>query len=202
MLGLFTHAGHSYLSRSRDELKAYAEHEATDLLETADLCRSMGVPIREISPGSTPTVRMLAGVAGVTEIRPGTYIFNNTTMMRLGVANESTVAASVISTVVARPTRDRVVVDAGTKVLTSNDVGVPNWVIAVGRPDVRFDTLAVDVGVAYLSFSDPPALDVAIGDRLALLPSCSVVDLFEEAHLARGGEILDTVPVAGRGKVT
>lgn len=48
-------------------------------------------------------------MTGVTEIRPGTYIFNDASMVRLGVATEATTAARVLATVIARPTPERVV---------------------------------------------------------------------------------------------
>jgi D-serine deaminase-like pyridoxal phosphate-dependent protein len=204
VLGLFTHAGHAYLARSSDELAAIAQREAGDLIETAELCRREGIEIREISPGTTPIARIVTTIPGVTENRPGTYIFNNTKMIRLGMATEETCAMRVIGTVVARPTDERVVVDTGGKVLTYNEVGVAGFITDVGHPELHFETLAVDVAVAHLpaSGSTDRTSRIEIGDRLEILPSCSVVDQFEVAHFVRGGEVVETVPIRGRGKVT
>ncbi len=87
------------------ELRRVAEREALDLLETAELCGRGGLELTEISVGSTPTARFAAAIPGVTEIRPGTYIFNDVQQMRLGVATEATCGARILATVVARPPR-------------------------------------------------------------------------------------------------
>ena len=123
MVGLLTHAGHAYASADAAALHTAAEREAMDLLETAEGCARAGMPVREISVGSTPTARIVATVPGVTEIRPGTYVVNDVQQMRLGVATEATCAARVLVTVVARPTDARFVVDAGTKAFTSDGPG-------------------------------------------------------------------------------
>ena len=101
MVGLLTHAGHAYRAADPDELRRIAEREALDLVETAEVCERDGLRIHELSVGSTPTARIAATMAGVTEIRPGTYVFNDVQQMRLGVATEDTCAARILTTVVA-----------------------------------------------------------------------------------------------------
>jgi len=203
VIGLLTHGGHAYRSRTPEELEVAARREGTDLVETAELCAREGITLAEISVGSTPTARHVAGVAGVTEVRPGTYVFNDAAMMRLGVATESTVAARVVSTVVSRPGPDRFVVDAGTKCLTSDGAGTPDWIVAAGRPDVHFEFLTEEHGVGRLEPSGGRPDALAIGDRLAILPShvCPVINLFDSACGVRGGVVTETLVVAGRGKV-
>ena len=98
VVGLLAHAGHAYRAGSGSELAAIAEREAAELLETAERCERGGVPIREISVGSTPTARTVATAAGVSEIRPGTYVFNDVQQMRLGTATKGTCAARVLAT--------------------------------------------------------------------------------------------------------
>jgi len=102
VIGLLTHAGHAYRAAA-DARREAAEREGRDLVETAERCARDGFELREISVGSTPTARVVAGVAGVTEIRPGTYVFNDVQQMRLGVATEATCAARVLATVVSHP---------------------------------------------------------------------------------------------------
>jgi D-serine deaminase-like pyridoxal phosphate-dependent protein len=76
IVGLLTHAGHAYRSSSREELQAVAEREGRDLVETAERCAEVGIPLRRISVGSTPTARIVAGVPGVTEIRPERFVLD------------------------------------------------------------------------------------------------------------------------------
>ena len=104
VVGLLSHAGHAYQAEP-DDVAAIASREAADLADTAEACRRAGVQIREISVGSTPTARAVSGAAGITESRPGTYVFNDVQQMRLGVASEHDCAARVLATVVARPWR-------------------------------------------------------------------------------------------------
>jgi D-serine deaminase-like pyridoxal phosphate-dependent protein len=201
LAGLLTHAGHAYRAATPAELRRVAEREVLDLVETAELCRRAGVEVRQISVGSTPTARAGAFVDGVTEIRPGTYALNDATMVRLGHATEATVAVGVLATVVARPTAERFVLDAGSKCLTTDHMGsVPGWMLVAGRPELRMDFLSEEHGVGH---RDPAGADPRIGDRLRLLPShaCTCVNLFDVAYGTRGGRVERELPIAGRGKV-
>jgi D-serine deaminase-like pyridoxal phosphate-dependent protein len=201
VVGLLTLAGHAYHARTPGELAETARREGADLVATAELCARDGIELREISVGSTPTARHAAGVAGVTEIRPGTYIFNDTAMMRLGVATEQSTAARVLTTVIARPTPERVVFDAGTKCLTSDGTGSPDWIRAVGLPYLHMEFLNEEHAVAHL---EPGHRDeLPVGTRVQLIPShaCSAVNLFDLAHGAENGHVTTELRVAARGAV-
>jgi len=202
VIGLLTHAGHAYRSTSVDELRTVAEHEGRDLVETAERCAAEGIELREISVGSTPTARTVAGVSGVTEIRPGTYVFNDVQQMRLGVASEAMCAARVLTTVVAHPTDERFVLDAGTKAFTSDGGDGPPFPgrgVVAGRPDLRLDFMNEEHAVGHRAGTD----DVRIGDRLEVVPLhvCSTVNMFDEAVGVQGGEVVRTFSIAGRGKM-
>ncbi|MFD9950396.1 alanine racemase [Nonomuraea sp. NPDC059023] len=199
--GLLTLAGHAYHCRTPAELAETARREGEDLVATAEMCARDGIALREISVGSTPTARHVAGVAGVTEIRPGTYIFNDTAMMRLGVASEENTAARILTTVIGRPVPERVVCDAGTKCLTSDGYGTPGWIRAVGLPYLRMEFLNEEHGVARLEPGHHGELPV--GSRMGLIPShaCSVVNLFDIAYGVEDGEVITELRVAARGAV-
>jgi len=202
VIGLLTHAGHAYRSADEPELRAIAKREGRDLVETAERCAAEGIELREISVGSTPTARIVAGVAGVTEIRPGTYVFNDVQQMRLGVASEATCAARVLTTVVAHPSDERFVLDAGTKAFTSDGGDGPPFPgrgVVTGRPDLALDFMNEEHAVGHRTGTD----DVRIGDRLEVVPLhvCSTVNMFDEAIGVRGGEAVRTFAIAGRGKM-
>lgn len=196
VIGLLTHAGHSY--RSRDTLAEVAEHEGASMAETARMCAAAGVPIEVVSVGSTPTARIAARVPGVTEVRPGTYVFNDATMMRLGVARRETIGAFVLATVVARPSATRFVVDAGSKCLSSDGVGVPDWIVVADRPDLHLDFLSEEHGVGHVD----GGAALPIGTRLELIPShiCAAVNLFDVAYAVRGAGAPRRLTVAARGR--
>jgi D-serine deaminase-like pyridoxal phosphate-dependent protein len=203
VVGLLTHAGHAYRAADDEELRRLAEREVLDLLDTAELCRRGGLEIREISVGSTPTARIAATVPGVTEIRPGTYIFNDVQQMRSRVATEGMCAARILATVVARPTAERFLIDAGTKAFSSDGGDGPPFPgrgVVVGRPDLVFDFMNEEHGVGHRTTDR----DVAIGERLEVIPLhvCAAVNLFDRAYGVRGGAVETVIPIAARGRST
>jgi D-serine deaminase-like pyridoxal phosphate-dependent protein len=202
VLGLLTHAGHAYRSATPEELRGAAEREGLDLVETAAACAAAGIELRELSVGSTPTARIVAGVPGVTEIRPGTYVFNDVQQLRLGVATESACAARVLATVVSHPTEERFVLDAGTKAFTSDGGDGPPFPgrgVIAGRPELRLDFMNEEHCVGHRTGED----DVRIGERLEVIPLhvCSTVNMFDEAFGVRGGVVEGTFAIAGRGRM-
>ena len=201
VVGVLTHAGHAYRSTDAAALRAAAEREALDLLETAELCRSRGLEMQRISVGSTPTARIAATVRGVTEIRPGTYIFNDVQQLRLGVATEATCGARILATVVSRPTDERFLIDAGSKAFSSDgasDGPFPGRGAVVGRPDLVLDFMSEEHGVGH-RVGDLP---LAIGERLEVIPLhvCAAVNLFDVAYGVRGAVVERQIPIAARGR--
>jgi D-serine deaminase-like pyridoxal phosphate-dependent protein len=202
VVGLLTHAGHAYRSANAVELRVAAEREALDLVETGAACAAAGIELREISVGSTPTARIGAGVPGVTEIRPGTYVFNDVQQMRLGLATEATCAARVLATVVAHPAPDRFVLDAGTKAFSSDGADGPPFPgrgVVVGRPELRLDFMSEEHGVGSLTGED----DVRIGDRLEVIPLhvCSCVNMFDVAYGVRDEAVEREIAIEARGRM-
>jgi D-serine deaminase-like pyridoxal phosphate-dependent protein len=202
VVGLLTHAGHAYRATSPEELAGAARREGAELVATAASCARAGVEMREISVGSTPTARVVASVPGVTEIRPGTYIFNDVQQMRLGVASEATCAARVLTTVVARPTDERFVIDAGSKCLSSDGGDGPPFPgrgVLAGRGDMMLDFLTEEHGVGHRTTDR----GVRIGDRLSVIPLhvCACVNLFDVAYGVRRGVVVEELPIAARGRV-
>jgi len=203
IIGLLTHAGHAYAARDDDEREAVIQREVDDLVATTELCRELGVPLREISVGSTPSARREArhASAGITEIRPGTYIFNDTAMVNLGVATYDQCAAFILATVVSRPDAERFVIDAGTKCFTSDGVGRPDWIKVAGWDDLTMNFVTEEHGVGRLDATAGGRLE--IGDKLLLIPShvCPVFNLFDTAYAFRGEDVVEELLIAGRGKV-
>jgi D-serine deaminase-like pyridoxal phosphate-dependent protein len=200
VVGLLTHAGHAYRCGSSECVRATAEREGLDLVKTAERCARDGIELREISVGSTPTAPFVAQVPGVTEIRPGTYVFNDVQQMRLGVAAEEACAARVVATVVSR-IDDRFVLDGGTKAFSSDGGDGPPFPgrgLVVGRPELRLDFMNEEHAVGHVIGSD----DVRIGDRIEVIPLhvCSAVNLFDAAYTVRRGCVEGEIEIAGRGR--
>ncbi len=118
--GLFTHAGHAYAARTRSDVVAIARHEGETLVTAAEVLRSAGLDEPEVSVGSTPTAATAMGVAGVTECRPGNYVFHDASQVALGTCALEDCALTVLATVVSVPAPGRAVLDAGSKTLSSD----------------------------------------------------------------------------------
>lgn len=204
LTGVMTHAGHVGAAKDVTELEALSRRQAEALVQTAEGLRQHGIPISVVSPGSTLAAGYELDTPGVTEIRPGTYVFNDLNTMARGIATEADCAASVIVTVVSRPAPDRAVVDGGSKTFSSDRCSVPGfegsgWV--KGHPGLRLVRLSEEHGVLSVA---PSETSLQVGDRLQIIPAhiCPVVNLFDEIVLTRGGSVERHIPVTARGKRT
>jgi len=203
LTGMFTHAGQSYAARSVAEVAAIAELEARSVVEAARATRAIGIPVETISAGSTPTARFLDGDSGLTEIRPGTYVFFDSLQVALGSARLDDCALSVATTVVSRPVPDRAVVDAGSKTLgldrgahSSSLLDDYGTVIDGEGALVR---LSEEHGVMRIT----PGSPLAIGDRLRIVPNhaCTVSNLGRRFYGLRDGVVSEVISIDAAGGV-
>ena len=165
--------------------------EAVGLIEEAGL----SVPV--VTSGNTPDMWSPAA-APVTERRPGTYIYFDRSQVASGVASLDDCALTVLATVVSRPTANRAVIDAGSKALTSDTLGMDGFGLVMGT-DLTVTSLSEEHGVIAL----PEASDwPRIGDRLRIIPNhaCVVSNLYDSVNLVSGDALVETVPVAARGR--
>ena len=203
LIGILTHEGHALKESSVEGARKCALQAGEAMVQTAEQLRRAGIGIEEVSVGSTPTAREIAYVSGITEIRPGTYIFNDFNEMTLGVANEDTCALTVLATVVSIPAEDRAVIDAGSKTLSSDLLaptsGGPGYGYIKGYPDVRVDHLTEEHGM--LSLKDARTR-MEIGQRLEIIPNhvCPVVNLADVMYGMRKGVFDKQIDVLARGK--
>ena len=71
LAGIFTHAGQGYGGPTPEDVARTGGEEGRIVVEAAEAVRAAGLPVEDVSLGSTPTVRAGMVVAGVTECRPG-----------------------------------------------------------------------------------------------------------------------------------
>ncbi|HEY7536898.1 MAG TPA: hypothetical protein VH721_02825, partial [Gaiellaceae bacterium] len=156
-----------------------------------------------VSVGSAGTFRFAIRCPGVTEARPGTYVFNDRSQIAQGACGPADLAAFVIATVVARPAPDRIVVDAGSKVLTSDRMLVPDPPLSFGAVWGHDDWDVVRLSEEHGVVTVPPGVEARIGDRLAIVPNhvCPAVNLASFVTVVEGGRVADRWPVAARGLV-
>ena len=118
--GLLSHAGQAYHAESEDRLREIAEIEARTMRDLAAKCRTAGVRIDEISAGATPPARFSLQQDGLTEFRPGNYVYFDRTQVAVGAATIDDCALTVLARVVSKPARDRIILDSGSKTLTND----------------------------------------------------------------------------------
>lgn len=197
--GIMTHGGHSYGARTQEQLRAIATEETRCMLESKAMIEAGGVPVREVSVGATPTVAFMADMAGITEVRPGTYVFNDYNQLLLGTAGEADCAVKVVCTVVSRPAPGRIIIDAGSKTLTSDsNVRGDGFGYVTSLPHARIARLSEEHGVIEI----PPESEVGVGDVLTIIPNhvCPVVNLADRLSAFRSGVAAGSIEVDARGK--
>jgi D-serine deaminase-like pyridoxal phosphate-dependent protein len=204
LAGVFTHEGHVYTQgRDAAEKERMTGEACRAAVETAEELRGRGLAGPIVSVGSAGTFRFAIHCPGVTEVRPGTYVFNDRSQLAQGAAGPADLAAFVVTTVVSRPAADRIVVDAGSKVLTSDRMLVADPPLSFGRVWGHDDWDVVRLSEEHGVLSVPPEATVRIGDRLAIVPNhiCPAINLASYVSVAEGGRFADRWPVAARGLV-
>jgi D-serine deaminase-like pyridoxal phosphate-dependent protein len=204
--GLLSHSGHAYRTRGHAEAAAVAEEERRVMVWLADLLRRDGVPVREISVGSTPAMAAARDLSGVTEARPGNYVFYDRTMVLIGCCRPEDVGVTVLASIVShQPGASQIVVDAGALAL-SKDPGPGHLDLAPamgdvkGHPELTVAALSQEHGLVRARAPDALERRFRVGERLEIVPnhSCLTVAHFDEYHVVQGGRVVDRWPIDRR----
>jgi D-serine deaminase-like pyridoxal phosphate-dependent protein len=215
--GLLSHAGHAYHAASDEELAAIARQEAAILTMLREQASTAGIALDEVSVGATPTLRFSARENGITELRPGNYVYFDRTQVALGAAALDDCALTVMATVVSKPAADRIILDCGSKTLTNDQArGIakaPGYgaVLAGDGIDVpNRESRRVDETLSIERLSEEHATvrvtggtRLEPGDRVRVVPnhSCVVSNLVDVVRLVDGERVIDSIPVAARGRI-
>ncbi len=208
--GLLSHAGHAYGAASSDELAAIATAEARLLTSLANHVRQRGVAVDEISVGTTPTARFSAEQEGLTEVRPGNYIYYDRMQVLLGAATWDDCALTVLARVVTTHAPDRVILDCGSKTLTSDlargprgaGYGVVLQSLHGATPD---DSLLVErLSEEHATVRAERGSALQPGDLVRVIPnhSCVVSNLVDQVWLVEGREVVDRLEISARGRIS
>ncbi len=198
LAGVFTFPGHSYTPGGRE--RAAAE-EAAALAAASAALSVAGAAGGERSGGSTPTAALPADPP-LTELRPGVYVFNDAQQAELGVCGDDQIALAAAATVVSRRSRDRFVLDSGSKVLGAD---APPWSngfgLLLGWPGARIVAISEHHATVVLP---PGSAELVPGEIVAAIPNhvCAAVNLADELLVIRDGEVIDTWRVMARGANT
>jgi D-serine deaminase-like pyridoxal phosphate-dependent protein len=154
-----------------------------------------------VSGGSTPTITTAHEIEGLTEIRPGTYAYNDRITQQTGACSWDDCALTVLATVVSTAVPGQAVIDAGAKSLGREPAAAPEDGFAAvwDRPEVTVQRLSEEHGILDLQNSD---WRPTVGEQVRLVPNhaCVVIHLHEVIYGMRGDRIETSWPVSARGR--
>jgi D-serine deaminase-like pyridoxal phosphate-dependent protein len=197
--GILYYPGHvrDRLERQDAGIAALAERVA----EVVGALDAAGLAPPVVSGGSTPTFWRSHEVAGTTEVRPGTSIFNDRTTVEIGACGWDECAYSVLTTVVSVAVPGQAVVDAGSKALAKEEIRADTvgYGALLDRPDVLVKSVSEEHGLLDLSRT---GWRPRIGERVRIVPNhvCVSVNLQERLYGVRGDQVVEVWEVSARGR--
>jgi D-serine deaminase-like pyridoxal phosphate-dependent protein len=193
LAGVLTHAGHSYNARTIEEIRAVAEQERSKITGAAQRLRDAGLPCPIVSAGSTPTAVHAQNLEGVTEMRPGVFVFNDLKQLSIGACARENLALSVLASVIG-PNRHKghILLDTGALAL-SKDISAHDEHPEVGYGEVcdaeSLESLnglfvaAVSQEHGIVPVGDDTVFDrLPIGTQVRILPNHACITAAGYAH--------------------
>lgn len=185
--GVLTHAGHSYQCRGVDQIKTVAEQERSGVVLASERIRSEGIRCRVVSAGSTPTAVFAENLEGITEMRPGAYVFFDLDQVGMGVCSLDDIAVSVLATVIGHKSESqKLLLDAGSLAL-SKDLSANKFIKNAGYglvcnienttpiPGFYVEETYQEHGVVASSLGTLPYDSLPVGTKLRILPNHSCI---------------------------
>ena len=204
LAGVLTHAGHSYHADSLDGIRAIAEAERAGAVEAAEGLRRAGHDCPTVSTGSTPTAIHARSLEGVTEMRPGVYVFFDLDQWALGSCGREDIALSVLASVIGHNRHSgQLLLDAGGLAL-SKDLSAGEF-----RPEVGYGEVCDPLSLNPLTglyvrdvhqehgvvpVDNPAAFDrLPIGAKVRVLPNhaCMTAAAYESYQVVDAGQVVE-----------
>jgi D-serine deaminase-like pyridoxal phosphate-dependent protein len=173
-----------------------------DLTLYLDALGAAGVPARIVSGGSTPLAWRMHEVPGLTEVRPGTYVYNDRTTAAIGACEPADCALTVLATVISRSVPEQAVIDAGTKALGREPLRGADgrgFGSVLDHPEVVVERMSEEHGILDLRGS---SWQPEVGDQVRIVPNhvCIVVHLNDQIFGVRDTVVETSWGVLARGR--
>jgi D-serine deaminase-like pyridoxal phosphate-dependent protein len=199
--GLMTHFGNVW--GSLEERRAETQRLADRVARALDAFRKARMPVEIISGGSTPSAQLTHLIDGITEIRPGTYVYCDLNTYYQGVCTLEDCAARIATTVISTAVPGRAIIDAGSKTFSSDMLGSGSkngYGYIVEAPEVPIIKLNEEHGFLDVTKA---AKKFQVGEVLTVIPNhvCACVNMHDTVVTLREGEVVGSWRVAARGKV-
>ncbi|WP_028401688.1 D-TA family PLP-dependent enzyme [Ectobacillus panaciterrae] len=203
--GIFSHDGHTYAAESVGECKELYNASVSRTLRFAEIATEMGLKPEVVSIGSTPPFMFKFEIPkGVTEIRPGTYILMDASQSNV-IGSYEKCAATVLTTIISKPTKERVITDVGAKGITAQ-TRTKGLTATKGLGKIKeFENVYIH-GVFdehAIIYNEEFNRQVSVGDKVRIIPNhiCPVSNLHEKAYLVSKGKVLEEILIECRGKL-
>ncbi len=199
IIGIMYYGGTIYNESTMEGFDRVTKSEHDNIAGTAKMLRAAGFKMEVLSGGSSYSSKRSHLLKGITEVRPGHYIFNDCGQLFTSFATEEQCALRVVATVVCVNDEKRAIIDAGSKTLTSDLCGHhEGYGYVVGRPDLTITKLNEEHGF----IESCHILNLQIGDKIAIIPNhaCVILNLADEVYGIRNGRVNHMICIDARGK--
>ena len=169
------------------------------LSDAKKLIEEKNIAVNTVSIGGSPDMWKVQDIPIATEYRIGTYIFKDRSLVEKEICLDDKVALTVLATVVSTPTKNRAIIDAGSKVLTSDLFGLNDHGSVINFPELRVTQLTEEHGTIVSEQNT----NLKIGQKIQIMPNhaCVVTNMLDEVNLITEETKIKKVKVIARGKV-
>ena len=199
--GITFYPGHIRQSEGGAEQRELLARLNADLARALSLLQREGLDAEIVSGGSTPTALHTHEIEGVTEFRPGTYVYNDRSTYAMEACGREDCAFTVLATVVSTAVPGQAVVDAGSKALgrEPREMSEAGFGELLDHPEVTVKAMSEEHGILDLGRT---SWRPRVGDLVRIIPNhvCIVTHLNDFIYGIRGGEVETVWPVAARGR--
>ncbi len=199
--GVMTHEGHLGTYADRAAREEAGTRAGLRLAGVADALRAAGLDCPIVSVGSTPGATSAPFAAGVTEARPGTYVYYDSGQVRLGGATLGHCAQTVLTRVVSARRQGTVIVDAGVKAMSSDGLARGTLGTVCDREGRPLDGVVFSNGNEEHGYlTGPGTAGLRVGDLLRVVPNhaCGTTNMWSRLHVVADGEVVDRWPIRAR----
>ncbi len=198
--GIMLYSGH--LQPDLDGSTRGLQRLNADLARQLELFQREGFQVEVVSGGTTPSAYYSHLVENLTEIRPGTYIFNDRSTVQRGACTQDQCAAFLLTTVVSTAVPGQAIIDGGSKTFAADaDVlgDSTGYGIVIRFPEIEFVRMNEEHG--YLQLGE--GIELRVGQQLRVIPNhvCAATNLHDRVWGMRRDEVVEEWEVAARGRI-
>lgn len=175
-------------------------------VDTANQIRDAGIEVEIVSAGSTGTYEITGTYPGITEIEPGSFVF--------GVGNEGTgygfksinsvyfkPSLSVLTQIIGCNFTDRIVTDAGAKVM-SQGFDAPRVRVDGDLIECHDVRLSEEHGTVRFNRESEIRPQLSWGQKIEFIPShcCTCINQHDRLFVVKDGKLAAVWPITARGQ--